>query len=90
MKILGMLFYSLLVGLLSAYVFTKLWGWFVIPIFDVPGLTFWYAYGLMITFGLLTMSRKYYEMTVEDYSLMLSIPLMAWGFGAIIHQIIIY
>jgi len=42
---------GLLSSLWSGYVLKVLWGWFVVPVFNAPALSFIYAAGLMIVLG---------------------------------------
>ena len=50
-----LLFYgiSITVGLFTAFVLTVLWGWFVVPAFNVAPVSFWVMYGLTLIIGLL-------------------------------------
>lgn len=50
MKAIGWVFILPLVGLVAFYdatVLLRLWGWFAIPIFHLPAITKYQAYGLM-------------------------------------------
>ena len=49
------LFYavSLTMGLYTAFILTRLWGWFVVPAFHVDAVSFWVMYGLTILIDLL-------------------------------------
>ena len=51
--------------LLTGLVFKLMWGWFMVPIFGLPGLGFWQAYGLSLIAGLFNGSAKY-EKTDDD------------------------
>lgn len=52
--IMGIMFIILflVIGLLDAFVISKLWGWFIVPLFDLPSLTMPFAFGLMLFVGL--------------------------------------
>ncbi len=45
--------------LLTGWVFKVMWGWFMVPIFSLPSLSFWQAYGLSLVAGLFNGSAKY-------------------------------
>lgn len=38
----------------EALAFKILWGWFVAPTFELPTLTYWIAFGIAVTLGVLT------------------------------------
>lgn len=52
----------------QAFVFTRLWAWFVAPL-GVPGIGMPHALGIMLTIGLLrSMGGKVSDKTLMDYS----------------------
>lgn len=46
--------FSILVGILAAFVFSVLWGWFVVPATGLQPISVGLAYGLLLTYGLLS------------------------------------
>jgi len=44
--------------LLQAYALTKLWSWFIVPIFDIPSLTIKSAYGLTLVVAMFQLGRN--------------------------------
>ena len=42
---------SFFASFFSAFVLTKLWGWFILPTFGWTVPSFWMAYGLIVVFG---------------------------------------
>jgi putative Mn2+ efflux pump MntP len=74
-------------SLLSGFVLTQLWGWFIAPTFNLPSLNLLLAVGFMHTISFI---RAKYEKPVEEdfykhfttlivFSIMTS--LLAWGLG---------
>ena len=53
---LGLLIYVVILvvagSIMSGWALSVLWGWFVVPLFDVPSLTIPYALGLGLVIGL--------------------------------------
>ena len=91
-KILGFLVIMIVATLWSAYVLTKLWGWFVIPTFELPELSVAAAVGLALIVSYLTYQHRHEESTGDSYAevLMSAIfaafmrPLFALILGAIV------
>lgn len=83
------IFIGLLVGLLSAFVLSQLWGWFISSSFDLPKIGTKTAYGIYLIFGLLTVGIKKIDYDKEKAILNMIgtfiAVLFVWGLGAAIH-----
>lgn len=55
--ILGTIAAIVLSMIYTGFVFTKLWGWFVIPVFGLPMLTIAQAIGLTIVMRMVTINQ---------------------------------
>lgn len=87
---------ALLLSIYNALVFSYLWGWFVIDIFNVPELSLLQTYGLLLIVSLLKLNKKDTEMQIEDiknkvnvseyttYSLMFISISLVWGIAYLI------
>ncbi len=53
-------------ALLSGWILSVLWGWFIIPVFHLPALTIPYAIGISIVAGLLT--HQYQDRNTKNKS----------------------
>lgn len=85
-------FYLLLLPmvLLEGWVLTKLWVWFVVPLFGLPALGVWSAAGIALVVGLLTHQdpdcespKRDFDQSTARFIAMLYKPL-AWLFGWVI------
>ena len=54
----GILF---LLAMVHAFVLSKLWAWFVVPLFGLPELSIAYAYGLMLLITYVTKDTPKYK-----------------------------
>lgn len=54
MKLIGIIAIGLLSGVLSGYVLSVLWGWFISPVFGLPELSIMQALGLALIVTFLT------------------------------------
>jgi len=83
------LFPALLVAgvLWRGYVFSVLWGWFMVPIFGLPPLAVAPAIGLAMVAGFLLIqpSAPKDEGIAMMFGTMFLVPLFAWLFGWIVH-----
>lgn len=64
--VLGFLAFVVSSAMLRGFVFTKLWGWFVVPLFDVPQLSTVYAIGIALLIGMFT-NRHDKEESSKDW-----------------------
>lgn len=69
------------ISLYYAWTATVLWGWFVVPIFNVPQLTIWQAWGLSLTMGVF---RPKTAKSETNWQAVLILPPMALAVGYII------
>lgn len=73
--------------LLSGYTITKLWGWFIVPVFTVSPLTIMQGLGISLLINYLTWRKQYYktdnisEELVRDILSMWLKPLIFLGTG---------
>jgi hypothetical protein len=76
--------------LLNAFVFTRLWEWFITPL-GVITIGMAHAYGIVLLVHFLThqhglaKENKGNDALAQATLNMFLIPLFAWGFGAIAH-----
>lgn len=87
---------ALLLSIYNALVFSYLWGWFVVDVFNVPELSLLQTYGLLLIVSLLKLKKKDTEMQIEDiknkvnvseyttYFLMFIAISLVWGIGYLI------
>ena len=57
LAVVGVVALAIGISLLLAYPTMWAWGWFVVPVFKMPALTFWQAFGLNILAGLFKSSN---------------------------------
>lgn len=91
------IFISIPVGILRAWVFLSMWRWFILPTFELPDLTLGIAYALTLFVGILT-GYKYpltrstkdevLEQQVGTLILNLIMILFAWLVAWVVHLII--
>ena len=48
------------------FVFSRLWAWFIVPVFNLPALTVMQAVGINIVVGLLTSGYPKNEFKIKD------------------------
>jgi hypothetical protein len=80
-------------ALLNGYVLSVFWGWFIVPVFDVPSITTLQAYGLMLVVGLLkghTSAKQDKSKTTADVigeliTVSVFVPLFCLVFGYFVH-----
>lgn len=78
--------YLIGLSIFSAFVFMKLWGWFVVPFFDLPEITLAYAYAFGLVVGIV-IPTKYYkedELDLELYVQVTLKPVLALFIGWIL------
>lgn len=90
MKTIGQLTISILTTILRGWVFTYLWLWFVVKLFNVPELNIPQALGLSVCFSMLNFKIQTNKPTEEpDYSWMIAYSIsgifVTWLMGYIIH-----
>lgn len=93
MRVLGNIVYGLICVIFTAFVITRLWGWFIVPFFELPELTVLYALGISMTARLILPSfsdKKSEEYEMEDYLKWVLTPAMGLLLGWIVHLLIIY
>jgi hypothetical protein len=62
--VIGVIPLALAAAVLRGYVFSILWGWFIVPTFGVPSISTPLAIGIMITIGEVT--RQYVPTKDKD------------------------
>lgn len=70
----------------NGWVLTKLWAWFMVPIFHLPTLTVWPAIGVALVARFLTyqdMDNK--RKLGESVALAIIQPIISLGFGWLVH-----
>ena len=74
---------------LNGIAFSVLWGWFIVPTFDLPALTALQAIGIGITVGMLTTQYvpKNESETKKAIVIMLIEPIFALALGGIVYRI---
>lgn len=86
LAIVGLFGFIFLSALWGAFVFTKLWIWFVVPLFGLPVLTLAQAYGLMLIVNFLkplpkTDKSATKEEKIANAATILLSPLVILGIG---------
>lgn len=74
----------ILLALCSAYVFTYMWAWFIVPFFNLPALSLAQAYGLMLTINVLKSHRKSPDKVHEIYFMGLLGPFLILAIGYVV------
>jgi hypothetical protein len=90
MKLLVLLIALVPLTLLRAFVFVKLWGWFIVTTFALPALSYPAAMGIGTLVGMLTMrptkENDDDELGIQAVFTSISISLLAWFAGWIIQH----
>jgi hypothetical protein len=77
-----------LMAFIDGWAISTLWRWFVVPVFDVPTLTYAQSYGIGLLVGMVTNHPNYTKKSqgevFTDAFLQLSIPLLAVLMGSIV------
>ena len=61
-----------------------LWNWFAVPVFAVPALTYWTAFGLGLLKSILTYRYNKEKAGWDHLGAATSVYLFCWGVGALI------
>lgn len=70
----------------NGWVLTKLWAWFMVPIFHLPALTLWPAIGVAMVIRFLTYQDTNNKRGIgESVALAVIQPIVSLGFGWLIH-----
>lgn len=97
MKALGLVtafaVFIVISALLNGYVLSVFWGWFIVPVFDVPSITALQAYGLMLVVGLLKghtpasddSKKSTADKLGELITVSVFLPLFCLLFGYVVH-----
>ena len=77
-------------SLIKGFVLTKLWAWFIVPVFELPMLKLWEAVGISMLLSYMTFSGKtFYKNHKEDNItgtiLSFTLPWIVLFFGWIVH-----
>ena len=83
--ILGIVAVVFLLTLLRAFVLINLWGWFIVPLFQLPALNYPYAIGLSLVIGLFFVNKVQSEGKEYWIGVILS-PLLALFIGWIVQM----
>ena len=87
---------ALLLSIYNALVFSYLWAWFVVDVFNVPELSLLQTYGLLLIVSLLKLNKKDIEIQIENiknkvnvseyttYALMFISISLVWGIAYLI------
>lgn len=91
---LGVYIIFLPIGLLVAYIRTKLWDWFVVPYFHLPHVSVWVMFGISIllaTFNYVDNNKKNEDNKQNFINALLwyVLQLVALGIGYVIHHWIV-
>lgn len=73
----------------SGYVLSILWGWFVVPVFHLPGLSIAQAVGLAIVVGMVTRDlnvKREEQDAMSAFAVPLLYNLLMLGIGWVVHQ----
>ena len=65
---IGLMFYS---AILSAFALCKMWGWFITPAFDLPGIGMTTAIGISLIVGYLTKKESVDNKNDDSYGVTL-------------------
>ena len=81
--------YIIIVGYFRAFVLTKLWGYFLVPL-GLVEIGIWHAWGISLLVTLFTYSSPSNSEEKKNFVSALLNPvllsLIAWGIGALIHR----
>ena len=80
-------------SLIRGFILTKLWAWFIVPVFHLPMLSLWQAVGVSMLVGYMTMQGKTCYKNIEEdnlksLSINLLVPWFILFFGWIVHLLI--
>lgn len=92
----GLVGFSIVGAILNGWALSVLWGWFVVPLFNLPQLTIIQAIGLAMVVGFLTKDyspAKYKDMTLEErignlISITVFLPIMSIAMGWLVLQFV--
>lgn len=79
--------YIIIVGYFRAFVLTKLWGYFLVPL-GLMEVGIWHAWGLSLLVTLFTYQQPSNSEKTNFVSALINpvlLSLIAWGIGALIH-----
>ncbi len=79
--------------IISGWALSVLWGWFIVPVFDLPGLSIIQAIGIALIIGYIkgkspqrSDDRKASDKLIESIGYMFMMPLLSIGIGWIVLQ----
>mgnify|MGYP000514640118 CR=1 FL=1 len=86
-KIIGILIADLLVYFYQGFVFTELYGWFLVKYYNAPIITIWVAAGLIMMFEVIHKANQSdRDIDLAKYTITNLIkPTVILGFGAFIN-----
>jgi len=89
-KFLGFLFgllFGFAIAAFNAWVFSKMWGWYLVPAFHVAVPKLYVLYGIMLTStlftGHLTQKKEVSDALIQSFAVGLVILLFGWAVQAI-------
>ncbi len=84
---------SVVGAIINGWALSTLWGWFIVPVFDLPILTIIQAIGISLILGYITSKepkhsddRKSSDRIIESTAHTLATPLFSVGIGWIVLQ----
>lgn len=89
--VLFTVFFAIVGILFNSYVLSVFWGWFVMPLFDVPSITSLQAYGLMLIASLLkgyTPQKSENKSTAEALGTLVAMATVTPAIGLLVGYIV--
>lgn len=92
MKHFGLFVFAFLLLVFKSCIVTKLWGWFVVPFFEMKPLPIAYAIGFLLIIsivkGKVNINKELDDKDIAvDIGVSLTVPLVYLFFGWIIHSL---